>query len=228
MPPVAAEIGKHAGKVAHRSNAWSRERCAGVSVTPSGAAISRLENEVGVVVGETTAAFVHTRDVYCPAAGSVARDLCVAHKSSLSAHHHRAAPGGPRVSRTNDEDVCVCSIKVVPGNVQSPKEWRTRIVISPARFAVRRALVESAEMGPAIRVLGSCGLISAQALTAAGAIQPDRNPSAGRLVVENNRVAKGVVEGALAIGLRKAGKGSAAIGGNRCAGNVDGVKVAAA
>ena len=228
VPPVAAVSGKHLGEVAHSCYTRSGERCAGIGVAPGTTAIGGFKDQVRVVVRETTAAFVHPRNVYGPAARQVARDLHVAHKRSLSAHHHRAAPSGAPIRRINDENVRVCSIKVVPGNVQSPKEWRTRIVISPTRFAIGRALVESAEMSPAIRIIRRGGLVSAKTLTAARAIEPDCNPSARRLVVENNRVAKGVVEGALAIGLRKAGKGSAAIGGNRCAGNVDGVKVAAA
>src|SRR5207253_819888 len=143
-----------------------------------------FEDEIRVVVRETTAAFVHARNVYGPAARKVARDLHVAYKGSLSAHHHWAAPSGAAISRRNDKDVRVGLIKVVPGNVQSPKERRTRVVISPARFAVCRAFVESAEMGPAIRVVGRGGLVSAKTLTTACTIEPDSNPSAGRLVVQ--------------------------------------------
>src|SRR5205823_418064 len=79
-------------------------------------------------------------------------------------------------------------------------------VISPARFAIGRAFVESAEMGPAIRIRGSGGLVPAKTLTAAGAIKPDSDPSAGRLVVQNYRITKGIVEGALTVGLGKTGE----------------------
>src|SRR5207244_13156487 len=145
-------------------------------------------------MGETTTAFIHTRNIYGPAAREVARDLHVAHKGSLCAHHCRAAPSRAPISRMNGEDVRVGLIKVVPGNVQSPKERRTGIVISPPRFAVGRAFVESAEMSPAIWIVGSGGLIPAESLTTARTIQPDSNPSAGWLVVQNNRISKGIVE----------------------------------
>src|SRR5205823_3311253 len=227
VPPVAAVSGKHLGKVANSRNARSGEGCASIGVTPRATAIGGFEDEVGVVVRETTAAFVHARNVYGPAARKVARDLHVAHKGSLSAHHHWAAPSGAAISRRNDKDVRVGLIKVVPGNVQSPEKRRSGVVISPARFAIGRALVESAEMSPAIRVVGREGLVAAKTLTAAGGIEPDRNPIAGWLVVQNNGIAKGVVEGALTIGLGEPGKSGAAIGGYRGAGDVDRSEVAA-
>ena len=86
----------------------------------------------------------------------------------------------------------------------------------------------NAVMGPAIRVPGSGGLVPAEALSATASIEPDCEPSGAWLVVENNRVAKGIVEGALTIGPSEAGKGGAAVGGDRCAGDIDGARVAAA
>src|SRR5436190_169286 len=118
-------------------------------------------------MGEASAAFVHAGNVYGPAARKVARDLHVAHKGSLSAHHHWSAPSGAPISRMNGENVRVGSIEVVPRNVKSPKKRRSWVVIGPARLAVGRALVESAEMSPAIRVFGSQCPIAAEALTAA-------------------------------------------------------------
>src|SRR5256885_4975918 len=227
VPPVGTKIGKHAGKVTGSRYTRSGEGCASIGVTPRATPIGGFEDEVGVVVRETTAAFVHARNVYGPAARKVARDLHVAHKGSLSAHHHWAAPSGAAISRRNDKDVSVGLIKVVPGNVQSPEKRRSGVVISPARFAIGRALVESAEMSPAIRVVGREGLVAIQTLTAAGRIEPNRNPIAGSLVGQNNGIAKGIVEGALTSGLGEPGKSGAAIGGDRCARNVDGVKVAA-
>ena len=56
-------------------------------------------------------------------------------------------------------------------------------------------------MGPAIGVPWGGGLIPTQALTAAGRIQPHREPSVGWRVVEHNRITQGVVEGALTIAL---------------------------
>src|SRR5438270_768644 len=78
-----------------------------------------------------------------------------------------------------------------------------------------------------IRVVGREGLVAAKTLTAARGIEPDRNPIAGWLVVQNNGIAKGVVEGALTIGLGEPGKSGAAIGGDRGAGDVDRSEVAA-
>jgi hypothetical protein len=82
-------------------------------------------------------------------------------------------------------------------------------------------------MSPAIRVAGRGGTVAAKTLTTTGAIQPDSNPSAGRLVEQNNRITKGIVEGALTIGFGKTGESGAAIAGKRSAGNVDRVKIAA-
>ena len=70
---------------------------------------------------------------------------------------------------------------------------------------------------------GSGGLVPAHALTAAGRVEPDSEPSAGWLVVQNNGVAEGIGEGALTVGSGEAGEGGAAVGGDRCAGDVDGV-----
>src|SRR5207253_4191823 len=227
VPPVGTKIGKHAGKVTGSRYTRARERCASIGVTPRATPIGGFEDEVCVVVRETTAAFVHTGDVCRPAARQVARDLHIAHKGSLSAHHMRAAPSGASISRRNDKDVRVGLIKVVPGNVQSPEERRTRIVISPARLAVGRAFVESAEMSPAIRVVGRDGLVTAKTLTTARAIEPNRNPSTGRLVVKNNGIAKGIVEGAMTVRCGETGESGAAIGGYRRARDVDRGKVAA-
>ena len=78
----------------------------------------------------------------------------------------------------------------------------------------------NAIMSPAIRIAGSGGLIPAETLTAAGPVQPHREPGLGRLVIQNHRVAKRIGEGALAAGGGKAYKGVAAVSGNRCAGKV--------
>ena len=85
----------------------------------------------------------------------------------------------------------------------------------------------SAEMGPAIRVPGSGGLVPAETVTAAAAIEPDGEPGAGWAVVENNRVAERIIEGALTVRPSEPGEGGASIGGDRCAGDVDGGEVAA-
>ena len=58
----------------------------------------------------------------------------------------------------------------------------------------------NAEVGPASRVRGSGGLVAAEALTAAGRVEPDGEPGAAWLVVQNNGVALGTGEGALTVG----------------------------
>ena len=81
--------------------------------------------------------------------------------------------------------------------------------------------VVNAEMGPAVGIRGSGGLVAADALAAAADVEPDREPSAGWLVVQSNGVAQGIGEGALTVGLGEAGEGGATVGGDRCAGDVD-------
>src|SRR5439155_23689226 len=82
-------------------------------------------------------------------------------------------------------------------------------------------------MGPAIRVRGSGGLVTAEALGAAARVEPDGEPGAGRAVVENNGVPLSTGEGTLAAGVGQASEGRAPIGGHRCAGDVDRTIVAA-
>src|SRR6266550_2792852 len=211
VPPVGTKIGKHAGKVTGSRYTRSGEGCASIGVTPRATAIGGFEDEIGVVVRETTAAFVHTGDVCRPAARQVARDLHVADKRTAVDHCCRAAPRGAAIGGKDAHQSALADIKVVPGNVQSPKERRGGIIVGPARFAVGRTFVESAEMSPAIRVVGREGLVTAKTLTAACGIKPNRNPIARWLVVQNNGIAKGIVEGALTIGLGQSCEGEAAI-----------------
>ena len=83
-------------------------------------------------------------------------------------------------------------------------------------------------MGPAIRVRGIGGLVSADALRTAARVKIDSKPSLAWLVEQNNGVALGAGEGALAVGAGEAGEGGAAVSGDRRAGDIDGVLVAAA
>ena len=57
----------------------------------------------------------------------------------------------------------------------------------------------NAEMGPAIRVRGSGGLVPTQALTTAAGVEPDCEPGSGWAVIENNGVAERIREGALTV-----------------------------
>src|SRR5882724_5353207 len=82
-------------------------------------------------------------------------------------------------------------------------------------------------MGPAIRIRRSSRLIAAKTLTAAASVKPDAEPRAAWLVVENNRVAKRIIEWALTACLGQARKRCTAVGGNSRARDVDGRCVAA-
>src|SRR6266496_319649 len=67
------------------------------------------------------------------------------------------------------------------------------------------------------RVPRSGRLVTAQA--AAGQVGPDRVPSAAVAAVENDWAATGIGEGTLTV-VGEAGKGGAAVGGDRCPGTV--------
>jgi len=132
VSPVATAVGKHAGEVAHRCHARSGKRCASVRVSPGITAVSGLVDMVGIVVRETTAAFVHTRNVYSPVARHVAGDLHVADEGAGVAHCYRAMPRDAVVTGEGGHERAGSHVKVVPGNVHSPEERRTGIVIGPA------------------------------------------------------------------------------------------------
>src|SRR4029077_12192265 len=176
---------------------------------------------VGVVVGEATAAFVHAGDVDVAVARQVTGDLHVANEGRLGAHHGCAAPSGTVISRAGNEDVRVGKTKVVPGNVHISEERRGRVVVGPSRFAVVAAVVVNAEVRPAIWILRSQGLVSAEG-AAPIPIYPDSKPRLAWLVVQKNRVAKGVGERATTAAVGEAGEGHAAVGGERCCGEVVG------
>ena len=78
-------------------------------------------------------------------------------------------------------------------------------------------------MGPAIWVRGIGGLKPAQG-AARVAIDPDSEPSAGGLVVDNNRIAKGIGKGATTAAIGHAGEGQSAVVGNRQAREVAAVR----
>ena len=118
-------------------------------------------------------------------------------------------------------------IEIVPGNVHPVRKRRGWVVIRPARIPVVLGVVMNAEMGPASRVRGIGGLVAAEALTAAGRIEPDGEPGGVSAIVQKNRVALGTGKGALTAGVGDAGEGSAAVGGDRCAGYVDRTLIAA-
>ena len=71
------------------------------------------------------------------------------------------------------------------------------------------------KVSPAIRVRWISGLVPAQALTAAGRVEPNGEPGAGGAVVEDNGISQGAGEGALARSVGHASESSAAVGGDR-------------
>ena len=191
VSPVAPDIVKHAGKVTCRGHARAREGCAGVGVAPGGTAISRFVDQIGVVVGKTTTTFVHAGDVDGPVARHVTGDLRVADEGASVGHCYRAAPrAAVSVERLTTKSA-LTHVKVVPGNIHVPEEGRGWVVVCPARFAVVAAARVNAKMGPAIWVRGIGGLKPAQGATRI-AIQPDSKPSLGWLVIQNNRIPKGI------------------------------------
>ncbi|PYJ69619.1 MAG: hypothetical protein DME76_08410 [Verrucomicrobia bacterium] len=182
VAPVATAIGKHAGEVAYGSDTRTGKAGAGVGVGPSVAAVGGPEDEVGVVVGEATASFVHASDVYV-ASGQVAGDLDIADEGSAGGYLSRVGPGETVVSGIADEEGASADIEVVPGNVHSPVEGRGCVVIGPARLSVVVIVRVNTIMGPAIRVRRGSGLVAAQTLSAATPIEPDGIPGARWAIV---------------------------------------------
>src|SRR5262249_1121594 len=132
---------------------------------------------IDVVVGEATATFIHTSNVNI-ACGEVAGDLDIAGEWSSARDLSGIRPVDTVVSRVANEEGAAANIKVVPGSVHPTVEGRRWVVISPARLSIILTVaVNAIEMGPAIRVPWSCGLVAAKALAAAATVQPNREPS---------------------------------------------------
>src|SRR5438552_10548566 len=148
-PVVATAIGKHAGEVADNADARPGKNWAGVGVAPGVAAIGGFVDEVVVVVGEATAAFVHAGDVDV-ACGQVAGDLDIADEgSSAVGNLSRGRPSRAIVGREAEGEGAVPDSVVIPGNVHPPIEWATRVVVGPARLTVVEGAGVNAVMGPA-------------------------------------------------------------------------------
>ncbi|PYK37736.1 MAG: hypothetical protein DME60_12100 [Verrucomicrobia bacterium] len=226
VPPVATAIGKHARKVAHSGNARPGKGGSSVGGGPGVAPVGGPVEVVDVVVGEPSAAFVHPGDVDV-AVDLVTGDLDVADEGDAGGDLSLVGPGDSVVSGEADKDA-LATTEVIPGDVHPPVEGRGYVVVRIARLSViAAAAVNAVVMGPTIRVPGSGGLVSAQALTAAGSVKPHSVPSVGWPVEENNGVAHGIRERALTAGEGEAAKGGAAVGGDRSPGDVDGAGVAA-
>src|SRR5213596_809655 len=133
-------------------------------------------------MGEAPASLVHAGDVHV-ARDQVAGDLDVADEGRAGGDLSRVGPGETVVSGVANEECATPNIEVVPGNVHPPIEWRGCVVICPARLSVVIIVIVNAVMGPAIRVLRSSGLVSAEALTTAAPVKPNGEPGLAWLVV---------------------------------------------
>src|SRR5262249_39416266 len=81
--------------------------------------------------------------------------------------------------------------------IRPPKEGRRWVLVRQTRLTAvpRAAVVNARKMDPAIRIPRRAGLVAAQATAALTVKDPDREPFPACLVIENNRVAQGIVEG---------------------------------
>ena len=185
VPPVAAVIRKHAGEVADSCHARSREAGAGVGVGPCVATVRGPINMVDVVVGEATAAFVHPGDVNI-ARNLVGGDLDVPDEGVGNVD--RGGPSDAVIAGVGGANLLALS-EVIPGSVHSTEKWRRWVVIRVARLAVvTGTLVNASTNRPGDAAVS--GLPGAKAKTAAARSDINCKESAGRFVVENNRVAK--------------------------------------
>ena len=97
MSPVTTAVGKHAGEISHGRNARTRKAGTGVGIAPGVAAVRGSEDEIGIVVWEAAAAFIHSSDVHV-ACGQVAGDLNVADEWSAARDLSRIGPGETVIS----------------------------------------------------------------------------------------------------------------------------------
>src|SRR5215217_6261851 len=134
---------------------------------------------VDVVVRETATAFVHAGEIQHPVTGKVACDLHVTDEGAGGSDLYWSVPREAVVTGIGDGE----STAVAPRNIHAPIEWGGRVVVSPTRFAIVARAIVNAKMGPARSICGSGGLIPAEALSAAGCVKPDGEPSGGWLVV---------------------------------------------
>jgi hypothetical protein len=222
VSPVSG-VAVHAGEKAGCGTARARECGTCVGIGPGVTTVGRSENLIGPIA-ESATHLVHSCEVHV-AGNLVAGDLDVADEGRGDAY--RTVPRGAVVARVGGKKSASADIEVVPGNVHPVGEGRGWVVVRPARIPVVLGVVMNAEMGPASRVRGIGGLVAAQALTAAGRIEPDGEPGGVSAIVQKNRVALGTSKGALTAGVGDAGEGSAAVGGYRRTGYVNRILIAA-
>src|SRR5206468_794552 len=148
---------------------------AGVGIGPCVAAIGgAVYLVVSVGAAAATAAisgvFVHACDVQV-AIGIIAGDLDVADKAG--GHLSPVGPSQTVVSSEADEEGASPHREVVFGHVHSPEKRRGWVVIREAGLSVVATAAVNTEMGPAKRIRGIGGLITAHAATAAAGVDPD-------------------------------------------------------
>ena len=97
VSPVTPAVGKHAREIAHSRYARPGKAGTGVGVAPGVAAVRGSEDEIGIVVWEAAAAFIHSSDVHV-ACGQVAGDLHVADEWSAARDLSRIGPGETVIS----------------------------------------------------------------------------------------------------------------------------------
>ena len=186
VPPGVGAIHAHeVGIGGAISAAGGSEGGAVVGVGPSGAAVCGAIDFVGTGAGQASVrSFVHAGNVNI-ARNLVAGDLDVADEGGCDLY--RAVPGKPVITGVSDVDALAGS-EVVPGDVHSPEKWRGWVVIRVARLSVVTGTVVNASTNRPGEATVS-GLPGAEAKTAAARSDKNSKESAGRFVVESNRVA---------------------------------------
>src|SRR4029077_17420841 len=86
----------------------------------------------------------------------------------------------------------------------------------------------NAVMAPAIRDPWGSRLVATEALSATTTVQPNCKPGCAWFVVQNNRVAHSIIEGALNVIRGETIESDSAVGRDRCAGHIQGACEAAA
>ena len=227
VTPVATTIGEHAGEVTRTCNARAGKTGTRVRVRPGIAAVRGPEDKIAVGVGEAAASFIHAGDIQV-ACSEVAGNLHIADERSAGSDLSCIGPCAAVIGRITDEESAPAYIEVVPGNVHPAVKGRSWIVISPARLSVVLRVAMNAVMAPAIRIPWGSRLVATEALSATTAVQPNGKPGCRWLVVQNNRVAQSIIEGALPIIRGETIESESAVGRDRCTGHIDGACEAAA
>src|SRR5581483_1597305 len=99
MPPVTAQIVKHAGKVTHSRHPRPGKSRAHIGICPAHTPIGRFVKIVGVIMWKTATPLVHPSDIHRTPASHIPSNLHVPNeKRSPSLHLHRRTPRSPTVT----------------------------------------------------------------------------------------------------------------------------------